>query len=49
MKEESDLIQGLARAHGERFVFDQFLNVIKNADADAKYWFLICLFVYCYN
>jgi len=37
MKEESDLIQGLARAHGDRFVFDQFLLVSRNADAEARH------------
>jgi len=36
MKEESDLIQSVARAHGDRFVFDQFLLVCKNTDTETR-------------
>ncbi|CAO3658103.1 unnamed protein product [Umbelopsis vinacea] len=36
MKQESDAIQALARAHGERIVLEEFKKVVDNANGQAK-------------
>jgi acyl-CoA oxidase len=36
MKQESDTIQALARAHGERIVLEEFKKVVDNANGQAK-------------
>jgi acyl-CoA oxidase len=36
MKQESDTIQALARAHGERIILEQFNEVVNSANGEAK-------------
>jgi len=36
MKEESDCVQALARAYGERIILEEFISVLNKADASLK-------------